>query len=93
MIIGDARVIKQPDMENAEMAVMVGDPWQGIGVGRTLCGYCIEVAREVGIKRIWMEILHMNPYMLYLADKLSFKKVEGDEDSIRVVLDLDEKQE
>jgi len=89
-IIGDARVIKLPDMENAEMAVMVGDPWQGKGIGKSLCGYCIEVAREVGIKRIWMEILRMNTYMLQLSESLGFKKVEGDEDSIRVVLDLDE---
>ncbi|HMK44613.1 MAG TPA: GNAT family N-acetyltransferase [Dissulfurispiraceae bacterium] len=89
-IIGDARVIKQPDMENAEMAVMVGDPWQGKGVGKALCGYCIEVAREVGIRHIWMEILRMNTYMLQLSESLNFKRVEADEDSIRVRLDMDE---
>ncbi len=83
-------MIKLPDMENAEMAVMVGDPWQGKGIGKSLCGYCIEVAHEVGIRRIWMEILRMNTYMLQLSESLGFKKVEGDEDSIRVVLDLDE---
>ncbi|HSW62653.1 MAG TPA: GNAT family N-acetyltransferase [Dissulfurispiraceae bacterium] len=91
-IIGDARVIKLPDMENAEMAVMVGDPWQGKGVGKKLCDYCIEVAREVGIKHIWMEILRMNTYMIHLSERLFFRKVDGDEDSIRVVLDLEEKE-
>ena len=87
-IVGDARLIKQPDLDNAEMAVMVGDPWQGLGVGKSLCGRCINIARDLGIKRIWMEILKINFYMMGLSTKLGFRVVHEDEDSARVVLEL-----
>lgn len=87
-IIGDVRIIKQPDLENAEMAVFVGDRWQGQGVGKTLCLHCLRIAKELGIKRMWMEILKSNNKMLNNAVKLGFKPVSSDEDSVKVALDL-----
>ena len=87
-ILGDARLIRQSDLDNAEMAVMVGDPWQGLGVGKSLCSRCINIARDLGVKRIWMEILKINFYMLGLSAKLGFRVVHEDEDSARVVLEL-----
>ncbi|MEW6571605.1 MAG: GNAT family N-acetyltransferase [Nitrospirota bacterium] len=87
-IIGDVRMSKQPDLENAEMAVIVGDPWQGQGVGRTLCEHCMKIAKELGIKKMWMEILQVNTRMLRGAEKLGFKRVSSDEDSVRVVREL-----
>lgn len=87
-IIGDVRMFKQPDLENAEMAVFVGDRWQGQGVGKTLCLHCLRIARELGIKRMWMDILKTNQKMLNTAFKLGFKQASSDEDSVKVVLDL-----
>lgn len=87
-IIGDVRMSKQPDLENAEMAVFVGDRWQGQGVGKTLCLHCLKVAKELGIKRMWMEILKTNSRMLNNASTLGFKPVSSSEDSLKVVLEL-----
>ncbi|HMK60524.1 MAG TPA: bifunctional acetate--CoA ligase family protein/GNAT family N-acetyltransferase [Dissulfurispiraceae bacterium] len=87
-IVGDARLIRQTDAESAEMAVMVGDPWQGMGVGKSLCGRCITIAGDLGIKRIWMEILKINFYMMGLAARLGFRVVHEDDESARVVLEL-----
>lgn len=87
-IIGDVRMSKQPDIENAEMAVVVGDQWQGQGVGKILCQHCLKIAKELGIKKMWMEILHINSRMLHRAETLGFKKHSSDDDSVRVVLEL-----
>jgi len=87
-LIGEARISKLPDQENAEMAVLVGDQWQGKGIGKELCTHCLKIAKELGIKKMWMEILKGNTRMLYRAEKLGFKKTIIDEDSVRVVLDL-----
>jgi acetyltransferase len=57
-------------------------------VGKSLCGRCINIARDLGIKRIWMEILKINFYMMGLSTKLGFRVVHEDEDSARVVLEL-----
>lgn len=87
-IIGDVRMSRQPDLENAEMAVIVGDPWQGQGAGKTLCLHCLKIAKELGVKKMWMEILKENSRMIQHAEKLGFIKVSSNEDSVKVVLDL-----
>ncbi|MDH5201696.1 MAG: bifunctional acetate--CoA ligase family protein/GNAT family N-acetyltransferase [Nitrospirota bacterium] len=87
-IIGDIRLNKQPDLETAEMAVAVADQWQGKGVGRILCEYCIQVAREFGVKKLWMEILGINSRMLKLSEKLGFKITESDNDVVKVIKEL-----
>ncbi len=87
-IIGDVRMSRQPDLENAEMAVVVGDKWQGQGVGKILCQHCLKVAKELGIKKMWMDILHINSRMLHRAETLGFKRHSADDDSVKVVLEL-----
>jgi len=87
-IIGEVRMSKLPDQENAEMAVIIGDQWQGKGIGKALCLQCIKIAKDSGIKKMWMEILQVNARMLYRAEKMGFKKIISDSDSVNVVLDL-----
>ena len=87
-ITGEVRMSKLPDQENAEMAVIVGDQWQGKGIGNALCLQCLKIARESGIKKMSMEILQVNARMLSRSEKMGFKKVISDSDSVNVVLDL-----
>lgn len=87
-IIGEARMSRLPDLESAEMAVMVGDQWQGQGIGKTLCLHCLKIAKELGIKKMYMEVLQVNARMLHSAEKLGFRKISSDEDSVKVVLDM-----
>lgn len=88
MLIGEVRMSRLPDMESAEMAVIVGDQWQGMGIGKTLCLHCLKIAKELGITRMWMEILQVNSRMMSRAEKMGFRKVSSDDDSVRVLLEL-----
>ncbi len=88
-IIGDVRLSRDPDGTDADMAILVEDEYQGKGVGKALCTYAIEVARDLGVKRIWMDILRINTYMLGLAERLGFAKHSVEEDSVKVLLNLD----
>jgi hypothetical protein len=45
----------------------------------------------MGIKKMWMEILQVNRKMLQRADKLGFQRVSSDEDSVKVVLTMQDK--
>ena len=83
-IIADIRIIKMPDLETAELAILVADGWQGHGIGAMLMDYCIKVAAQSGIKVIWMEILKTNSKMLHLSRASGFKLSYDDEDMIRV---------
>ena len=87
-IIGEVRMSRLPDLESAEMAVVVGDQWQGQGIGKALCLHCIKIAKELGIKNMYMEILQVNARMLYRAEKMGFRKVASDEDSVKVLLEM-----
>ncbi len=87
-IIGDVRVIKQPDLENAEVAILVSDEIQGKGLGRTLMEYCLRISKEIGLKALWMEILKENTRMLHIAKLFDFKRAYADEDMIKVVLEI-----
>ncbi len=86
-IIGVCRLTIMPDGENAELAVVIGDPWQGHGIGKALMAKTIEVAREKGLKNIWMDVLRDNNPMKGLARKFGFKLAESeDPDILRFVL-------
>ena len=87
-IIGEVRMSRLPDLESAEMAVVVGDQWQGQGIGKALCLHCMKIAKELGKKNMFMEILQANSRMLSRADKMGFKRVSSDEDSVKVLLEL-----
>lgn len=88
-IIGDVRLSRDPDGVDADMAILVEDEYQGKGVGKALCSYAIEVAKDLGVKRIWMDILRINTYMLGLAERLGFTRHHVEEDSVKVLLNIE----
>ncbi len=49
MIVGVARFVRSDDPTEAEVAVVVGDPWQGHGVATALLQRLVGRAREEGI--------------------------------------------
>ena len=88
-VIADVRMLKMPDLETAELAILVADEWQGHGIGTVLIDYCVRIARELEIRTLLMEILRTNAKMLHLAKDSGFEETFTDEDMVRVVLELD----
>lgn len=72
-MMGISRIIIEPDPKNAEFSVLVGDAWQGKGVGAELLKSSLRIARERGIESIWGLVLTENIQMLALARKMGFK--------------------
>jgi acetyltransferase len=72
-IIGVARLITDPDGKRAEFAILVGDPWQGKGVGARLLEISLGIAKNRGIETVWGTVLQENQGMLALGRKLGFK--------------------
>jgi acetyltransferase len=72
-MLGVARVILTRNMKNAEFSVLVGDPWQGKGIGAELLKKCLIIAGERGIEKISGLVLTENTQMLALGKKLGFE--------------------
>ena len=72
-MLGVARIISDLDGKRAEFAILVGDPWQGKGVGARLLEISLRIAKNRGIKTVWGTVLQENEGMLALGRKLGFK--------------------
>jgi acetyltransferase len=72
-MLGVSRVFTDPDGKRAEFAILVGDPWQGKGVGARLLEISLGIAKNRGIETVWGTVLQENQGMLALGRKLGFK--------------------
>jgi len=70
--LGIARLMTKPGGTDPEFAVVVGDPWQGKGVGATLMERLIVIAKERCMESIRGLVLAENTHMLALARRLGF---------------------
>ncbi|HOC91364.1 MAG TPA: GNAT family N-acetyltransferase [bacterium] len=65
MITGSARYNTPKDEEGtAEMAIVIGDPWQGNGIGTALLNYLLIVARDCGFKSVYGLVHYDNSAMV-----------------------------
>ncbi len=88
-IIGVSRYYFNPETRTAEFAVVVGDAWQGRGVGGHLMRRLLEVARERGVRRLLGAVLRENAPMLKFAEELGFTTKPTAEPAVmQVALDL-----
>ena len=70
-IVGVARYVRDEDPAEAEVAVVVADPWQGLGVGSALLERLVERAREEDIRRFIAIVLSDNADALELFRSLA----------------------
>ena len=79
-MLGVARIIGDPDGKTGEFAVLVGDAWQGQGIGSNLLEKCLSIAEKRGFKAVHGIVLRENRNMLALGKKLGFE-IKRDPDS------------
>jgi acetyltransferase len=71
-ILGVARIISHPDGRDAEFAIVIGDPWQGKGIGPVILLNALRIARDQKIEKVWGTVLPDNLYMRKLGRRLGF---------------------
>ena len=72
-MLGVARIIKDRNLKEAEFSVVVGDKWQGKGIGAALLQRCLSIARDQGLEKVTGVVLAENTQMLALGKKLGFR--------------------
>jgi acetyltransferase len=87
-MIGVGRLFVDPDGESGEVAVVVGDPWQGRGVGTKLMDMIIGVAEEKHLSEIWGVIQSDNERMIHICREMGFQIEMIDPTTVKVTLGL-----
>lgn len=85
-ILGVARFVRLDDGDTVDAAIVVGDPWQGRGLGKRLALALADAARERGVRRFEATMLSDNPAALALMRTLSARlETGGHEAGVREV--------
>ena len=82
VIAGGGRyVMVQPGQ--AELAFVVVDAYQGLGIGSALLHHLVTIARAAGLNELTAEVLPENAAMLKLFDRAGFRARAGGDPQVR----------
>ena len=88
-ILGKAQLSKVRGTDDAQFALVVSDPYQGLGLGTELLSRLLQVGHDESINRIFGDILPENIEMQRICEKLHFEMTHNDKELlIRAVTDL-----
>ncbi len=89
-ILGVVRLNLEPDGKTGEIAFVVADQWQGLGLGSKLVDFMIEICKDKNIETIYAIMLKTNYRAQSLLRKMGFTLEKIDEETVRGVLNLKE---
>ena len=87
-ILGVSRMIANSDKTKAELAIIIADPWQGLGLGSKLMDYTIEIAKDMGIHTLVAEMMTDNKPAINLLRKMGFEITRPGDGVVHASLDL-----
>ena len=90
-ILGVVRLVIEPDGKTGEVAIIVADPWQGLGLGTKMMDYMIEVCKDKGLETIYGVMLPDNYRAINLMKKMGFN-IKYEEDIVKATLNLKEEE-
>lgn len=92
-ILGVVRVGIEPDGKTGEIAFIVADPWQGLGLGTKLVDYAIEICKDMKLETLYAIMLPDNYRAISLMRKMGFKIANIDDNTVKGTLSLREEEE
>lgn len=73
IIMGVARLTRQPGTSIGDLKLTISDPYHNEGIGTQLIAHLMDIARQENIKTITAAILSENSGMIHICKKLGFK--------------------
>jgi acetyltransferase len=87
-ILGVSRVSLELDGRSSEMAFIVSDYWQGLGLGTKMVDYTLDIAKEKGVESVYAIMLQDNYRALSLTKKMGFKIEYLSDGTVKASLNL-----
>jgi len=86
--LGVVRLVTEPDGKTAEVAVVVGNHWQRLGLGSKLIDYIIEIARNKRLSTLYAVMLRDNYGAIHLMKQKGFSIEQKEGETLRSILKL-----
>ena len=74
--------------KSGEYAVLIGDQWQGFGLGLKLMASLIEIAKDKHLEKIYGYVMANNYKMQNLCNRIGFKAEKVDDDTLIMSLSI-----
>ncbi|VVB84385.1 Acetate--CoA ligase [ADP-forming] I [uncultured archaeon] len=87
---GVVSLLLDPDRKSGEIAFIVADPWQGMGLGSKLIDYMIEIGRDKKIETLYAVMLPDNHRAVKLLKEMGFETTFLKDDTVKATLNLKE---
>jgi acetyltransferase len=87
-LLGVGRLIKEHGTGEAEFAILVGDPWQGKGLGTELLKSLVQIGRKERVQRIVGHIANENTMMKRVSQEVGFRLRRESDDVWRAEINL-----
>jgi len=91
-ILGVVRVGIEPDGKSGEIAFIVADPWQGLGLGTKMVDYAIEICKDMNVERLYAIMLPDNFRAISLMKKMGFAITYAGDGTVKGALNLKEEE-
>jgi acetyltransferase len=88
--VGVVRLIVEPDEKTGEVAVIVTDRWQGLGLGTKMMDYIIEICKDKKLETVYGEVLKENYRMIDIMKIMGFTLENLDYETVKATLNLKE---
>jgi acetyltransferase len=87
-LLGVTRLSIEPDGKSGELAFIVDDKWQNLGLGTKMVDYVLEIAKEMGVENVYSIMLPDNYRALSLTKKMGFNLEYLSDGTVKGTLDL-----
>jgi acetyltransferase len=87
-ILGVTRLSVESDGKSGELAFVVGDKWQNLGLGTKMVDYVLDIAKDMGVETAFSIMLQDNYRALSLTKKMGFTLEYCTDGTVKGVLDL-----
>lgn len=87
-ILGVTRLSIESDGKHSEMAFIVSDYWQGLGLGTKLVDYTLDLAKEKGVENVYAIMMQDNYRAISLTKKMGFNIEYLSDGTVKAQLDL-----
>ena len=91
-ILGVVRVSLEPDRKSGEIAFIIADPWQGLGLGTKMVDHVIEICKDMKVEMLYGIMLPDNYRAINLMKKMGFALKYQDDGTVQGTLNLKEEE-